>query len=823
MSWLRSGPATVSELANQFDMRMSHASLACRQLRAADLIVRDESGGLRNAPISLSQKGLERLRENAVSKLRKYADHFSSKSSACVLQVDDSNVLIGYADLPPGPMVFIRDGLEIPAEKSTGNRGGVWVLIDVESIAWFTTSDFSSTSPPASASGTTLQDFSDAPDKVGLVRGSIFESVGGSQLIEGKVFATEPTLSTDPPSRLHFGPVPMGTVVGTKHSFYPPPGLVARLPSAVDRSLVLDALSVNALLISDKNTARHRHLPFLVLKPWLEARHPRMSDERREATWLELVAQLKAGERSLSVGLRRDLLIDFGEVHWSEEGWEVDDLDTYGMSPRGMTVVLTSVLSEVRHPFCIDWPFERVDEALYEQALVHPLCRLWVWRRGSAPTNRSQDLLLLPTSSVSVVNVHSGRKEPLPILLGGDAAATIQHIATDTLPRRAKDLLEHERLNNLVADGHALPGGEPGARLRKALDAFPVGDEALANAYEGTDALAAWIASPPDQRPGRWVRLHERLPDEWVNLLPVDDVPASHLVYAIKNGDVGWRTQALQRLRVELDTKPELLLSLLDGTSNEALGPWYAVCILGIVDPEAKENSDLLQQAFNAWSANPVCAAEVLKNLFGRPNAASQGPSPLLERSIRLGMKQPSESMLAVWATGMKVLAEGRPWLPEIQRRIMRTLPFAWWAIFAQEWLPVQLASVSGRTWLRENDLPWLAQLFHTEGWLGGLPGNPLAHAECKLTSEQLIGVKMLGEGVGVAALDDLYESLYAFEQGLPPPPCKTHPLAGWLVRPPMTWPAMDESVLLQGDKATGRLLFAKAYHHNVAVKPPLS
>jgi hypothetical protein len=43
------------------------------------------------------------------------------------------------------------------------------------------------------------------------------------------------------------------------------------------------------------------------------------------------------------------------------------------------------------------------------------------------------------------------------------------------------------------------------------------------------------------------------------------------------------------------------------------------------------------------------------------------------------------------------------------------------------------------------------------------------------------------------------------------------------LVRPPMTWPAMDESVLLQGDKATGRLLFAKAYHHNVAVKPPLS
>ena len=55
--WLRHGPSTVSEIAQQFSMRMPHASLACRQLREAGLITRDERGGLRNAPIYLSQTG----------------------------------------------------------------------------------------------------------------------------------------------------------------------------------------------------------------------------------------------------------------------------------------------------------------------------------------------------------------------------------------------------------------------------------------------------------------------------------------------------------------------------------------------------------------------------------------------------------------------------------------------------------------------------------------------------------------------------------------------------------------------------------------------
>jgi len=824
LSFLRSGPATVSELAKQFDMRMSHTSLACRQLRAAELIVRDESGGLRNAPISLSQKGVERLRENAVAKLRQYADQFSTKSSACVLQVDGPNVLIGYADLPPGPLIFIPDASKASSGRSTGNKGGVWVLFAEESVAWFTFGEFLPTTPPTAGQGVTLDDFSNAPQKVGLVRGSIFESVGDSQLSEGKRFVVEEAASTPPPARLRVGPVSLGTVVGTKHSFFPPQGLLARLPSSIDRSQVLDALSQDALLLSDKNALRRRHLPLSVLRPWLELRHPRMSDERRESMWEELTGVLAESDASLSVSLRRELLIDFGEVQWSREDWTPSELDIYGMSLRGVTCVLTSVLDDVRVPFCIDWPFEDAPENLYQRALVHPSCRVWIWRRGTLPAQRPEALLVKPTSLVSVVNVHSGRRDPLPILLGRDEpTGHNQGVSLLSPPKNAADLLERQRLYDGLNTGHQLPEGKHGVRLRKALDVYPSGDESLANRFEGKDALAAWIASPPDQRPGRWIRLHDRLPAAWVNLLPVEEVPTSHLVHAIKNGDAAFRSRAVQRFGLELGARPDLLISVVEGLRDEVFGSWFAACLLTSLRMDRPGNRDVLLQAIDTWSRNPVCAAEVLENQFHMTLHFGSEGHPLLEPFIRLGLNQPAGSLFSVWASSMEALLDGRPWLPEHQRRIMETLPLAWWAGYAGDWLTAQLASVSGRTWLRDHEVPWTAQLFHPPGWLGGLPGVPIPHPACTLSSDQLIGIKLLGKGIGVAALNDLYESMYAFEQGLPPPPCSTHPLAGWLVRPVETWPMMNETVLTMGEVTTGRVLFSNAYHHRVRSPNPLS
>ncbi|MBL6734015.1 MAG: winged helix-turn-helix transcriptional regulator, partial [Candidatus Poseidonia sp.] len=158
LAWLRQGPSTVSEIAEQFEMRMPHASLACRQLRASGLVVRDESGGLRNAPMYLSQSGLDRIRENAVAKLRQHARRIDRKSVACVLQADASDVLIGYVEPLRSPLLFIPASNELNPTSSTGNEGGVWVLLEEEETEWYNLDDFSLALPPSAAQGTTLQD-----------------------------------------------------------------------------------------------------------------------------------------------------------------------------------------------------------------------------------------------------------------------------------------------------------------------------------------------------------------------------------------------------------------------------------------------------------------------------------------------------------------------------------------------------------------------------------------------------------------------------------------------------------------------------------------
>ena len=96
--WLRHGPSTVSDIAKQFSMRMPHASLACRQLREAGLVTRDERGGLRNAPIYLSQLGHDRLEEDALGKMQQYAVELSASRHPMVLHADEANVLLAYME-----------------------------------------------------------------------------------------------------------------------------------------------------------------------------------------------------------------------------------------------------------------------------------------------------------------------------------------------------------------------------------------------------------------------------------------------------------------------------------------------------------------------------------------------------------------------------------------------------------------------------------------------------------------------------------------------------------------------------------------------------
>ena len=235
LTWLRNGPSTVSELAVQYGMRMPHASLACRQLRDAGFITRDETGGLRNAPLFLSQLGVQRLTEDSVAKMMQYAEDLRNHRQPMVLHADENNVLVAYTEPPECSLVFIPDPVSSNQVRSSGNAGGVWVLAPKQNVRWYDLDDGGPSQAPPQRNNT-LADFEPEVQRIGLVRGEVFEHQGEGRLVEGQRFSLD--AASSPPHRLQRGDVEVGVLSGTNHAYAPQRGLRAHLTSSLNRSSV---------------------------------------------------------------------------------------------------------------------------------------------------------------------------------------------------------------------------------------------------------------------------------------------------------------------------------------------------------------------------------------------------------------------------------------------------------------------------------------------------------------------------------------------------------------------------------------------------------
>ena len=809
--WLRHGPSTVSEIARQFSMRMPHASLACRQLREAGLVSRDERGGLRNAPIYLSHLGHERLEEDALGKMRHYAEELRGSRHPLVLHADETNVLLAYMEPPESSFVFVGEGGEESNASSSGNSGGAWVLAPRTAVKWYTLSDATPAEPPASREASTLAAFESTQQRIGLVRGVVLEHRGHRGLVEGQTFMMLASRDKLVPASLSLGTVEIGTVPGLNAGFAPANGLQAHLQSAAHRNLLLGNLAHGALTLSDCPASTPVPLPFPVLSHWLELKHPRMALARRQELYHELVSELEHHTNEDISSLRRSLLLEFGNQEWTHGPWQPGWFNTHGVAERGVLAALHHAMNEGRLPFVVDWGFERPNVADWSRWLTHPACRAVVTRHGNVPESRGS-ALLIDGQDLGTVEVQLNRSIRFELNLHlDDVESEANRQRSEVVPRNAQELMAASI--NLPQQGFSstLPDGVAGQRLNEALHLFPKGDESRANALEPVDPLASWVASPPEHRPARWIRLRDRLPNGWVELMPVHDVPLNELPFALSSGGRSWRREALQRIHAQASHDITTVLRWrqhLQRGGEHRLA--VATCMLCALDPALPEHAALFEEASRIWFDAPMNEQEVLECLFG-PSAV--GPDEaLLHRWMNESMLQPKRSLLSAWATGLGIAQRREPWLPELQRTLMQTLPPAWWSTFAQGWLTTQLANQSGRTWLSEFVCSWPALLARVQGERSHFPGHAGEHPGFTLESTSLLPVHLLPEGVGKAALVDVYAMVYAREQNAPVPVLTTHPSAGWLVRPVEHWPVFGREVMEVGDPDIGEVLFTRSF-----------
>lgn len=813
--WLRHGSSTVSDIADRFSMRMPHASLACRQMREAGLVSRDERGGLRNAPMYLTKKGHERLLEDAVGKMLRYSEALLERQENIVLHADETNVLLAYIEPPQSSFVFVENPNQFSDDASTGNRGGAWVLAPTQGVRWFNLEDGSPAEAPLREETGTLTSFELTQRRVGIVRGEVFERRGTQALVEGQGFVASNPPPNQAPLRLRLGDLDVGEVKNTGFAFAPPMGLNVHLKSIVSRNLLLQSLCVDGLEIGDRLGLRSRTLPFPVLHFWLKRKHPRMNTERIRELYLGLKDVLSGAKVSDVASLERNVLMAFGETHWTDKPLHGGYLDTYGLSPRAVLSIMDHVLESVSVPFLLDWAHDATDGVDFKRLMGHPQCRAVFTRREPPRNPRSDVVLVLDGHEMGAIEVQMGRSIRFNVELHARGQALPQHVPLRRVPSNAHELMAMSQSQSSPTFTALPPTGEHGERLQEAIRVFPDGNEDLANGWEATDPLSAWIATPASYRYSRWVRLQNRLPPGWVELMPVDALPLRDLPIAMAAAGANWRRLALHHVRAHVHHDATNLhhwrQQLGDGHPAKAA---LATCLLSALNPREIVQKAAYTEAMDAWFEHPMCQAEVLEFVFGSQRQDEGGGQ--LEAWKSRALSTSPDTVLHVWASALDVAQEREPWAADFQRTVMQTLPHHWWSIYADQWLRTQLASHTGRTWLESFSCSWLAQLARVEGERSGFPGLDLTHQGFSLTTESLMTVKLLKHGVGTLSLIDLHEIVYANEQSMPVPTVATHPHAGWLVRPVDDWPAFGGEVLSVGDRAVGELLFLRSFHARV-------
>ncbi len=808
---LSQGPRTVSEIAHEFDMRMPHASLACRQLRASGDIYRDDAAGIRKAPLYLSQSGLKRLEEDALAKSKLHVQTIPPGMNGIILQIDGSEILIGYTETPKSPLLFVQDASISSSTLSKGNRGGAWILCRHQQLVWYDLETLTPSEPPSPSVIGTLDEFNEKPGKIGLVRGAIVERTDSSMLLEGQWFASRPDIPE--PTLFNHGQTILGMVEGHHVGYSPPFGSHADLSSSLDRTLVLNAMGHDCLKLSELNNGKSTILPLGVLHFWLQLRHPRMSPEKITERYDEITDALRIDMNSLPLPMKRELLADFGDAEWTEIDLGQDNLDLYGMSSFGLKALCEYILNHSSQPFVIEWPFSHPDVPLLERILSHPMCRMVVTRNLEGQFLSKASVSIRGSSQLAQLCVHLNRSNTLPIMLDTTLERASFNQRLEVFPQDGLELLDAFATGNLNVDffSRAIGDLDEQDAMSRALHAYPIGDELLANELEPNWPVASWISSPSDKRTDRWTRLQHLLPKGWVNIHSAFEFDLHTLAHSLHKGNGKWVEKAFSRLALELRSSPEILLRISTAV-DQAHGSWLAAAVLAGASSLGEEFDELMERNLSFWLSQPHLPEYVLPLLFPVNKHVSVSRHSLLEQCLRASADLPEKSFLGLWARSVQTIRKREPWGAEQVRSVMESFPHLWWAPYASEWLLLQLNTSSGRTWLRHKSISWPSLVVRMKGEIGGLPGIQIEHPGFSLSSDDLIATKLLQEGNGTSSLDDLYEMTYALEQQLPPPSLKTHPQAAWLVQPIDSWPTFSPSVIDEGDPMIGLLLYSRSF-----------
>ena len=818
LDWLADGGGTVSDISEQLGLRMPHVSLALRQLRDRNDVVREDQSGIRGAVHRLTTSGLDRLQQDSLHRIKKYINEIPANGEIILLSRDDSALLLGYVNEPPSPLIQLPEEANlydsVSIEDSNGNEGGRWAVARGNGIVWYDIDTLQRVEAPVKVDAGTLVDWSQQVRKIGLISARLLDNSKMWNITEG-TWLKSPNNNSQLPPVLGNGEYVLGFTPG-EIEISPPLGIHGHLSSTILRSLTLSSLSQDAVVIGElRENESIRLLPIAILKEWLIRRHPRIDANRLNEKWNLLFQYYTTNNGSSpSISMKRELLADFGEVKWSDS--IVQRIELNGVSENGGICIYNWILSQPTQ-FVGEWNWSIQNNlTLLRRIIACGSCRILITTKGEFSELSKSNILLLKGTGMARVNLQIERGMILPLSLAGNKRTLKSSYSSRFIPANAAEL-------NLFLDGEAIEqsfsvesNDEYSSQIWKAIDSLPEGDIDYANSMERENSLAAWIASPKQDRIRCWQRIGNELDSGWADLLPIESCDNQLLITAIGKAGDGWMKDAISQLKSNFMLHNQSIIEVEYLLKDKKAKSFLAAAILLASETFPPELCDIISESCKIWLDAPRFSCEVLQSLFPLGKRLDEERMQLAMKCAKASQSHPRDSVLAVWGELILRLESGVAESIDLIRKVMQVLPHMWWSGWASDWLQMQLSVSSSRRWLSENYKPWPALICRPVGELVGIPGHAILHKGLTVNSESLLHILLLEEGQGKAPLLDLYDSIVNAENDNPIHKGRTHPLVGYLTKPVETWPSITTQIYQQGDSDVSALLYGMSFRNRI-------
>ena len=823
LNWLLDGGGTVSDIALALALQMPHASLALRQLRERDDVLREDQTGIRGALHFITEQGRLRLELDALARLKDAPLNAPSRADGILLGHDGQHVLLGYVKPLLSELIYLpQQGVQTTrasGNDSNGNRGGSWAVVRTDSTRWYDLATLKPTAAPPTMDLGTLTEWSTRSPSICVVHAKLIDATAQWSMAPGSWFETGKNLeATD--LALSYGKHTLGHTIGNKVTIRPPMSTHGHLSSKVGRKMALEALSDQALVFEHiRQSSGERTLPLEALWYWLRKKHPRLANDKLENKFQDLCRYLIGkGSTPPSIAIQRALLSDFGKANWTL-GEVLSNINFSGTTSEGASALIEWYLADTDRECVVEWEHQvEANRTLLEELLASQRCRLLVTSSGEPQKLAHSAASLRTAGELGVVALYLGRGKTFSVKLQESnresrTAAVHERIPTtaaEMLKAKSEEAYEHETFTTTSSSL------EQRATIWHALSLYPRGDERWANQVETSFPLASWIGTPESERSSRWIRLRNVLPIGWADLLPIDACESSTLIRAMPVASLSWANRALDKVRQRFTHNIQSVLNYEAYLEEEQLKPWMSAAVLLTSQHLPDEFQPMIERSCELWLQEPHAVTQVLEALFPQGSPLNDRNQVCMQMCLNEASNQPRSSMLHVWGAAVGMIEHNEPMPPDSLRTLMGTLPTAWWSVWAGDWLLIQLSSSSGRRWLRDQDIAWPALIARPPGERSGLPGLPIQHPEGMLALEDVLQIHLVEDGVGKPSLLDVHDMLATVRRQEPVHYGRTHPLVGWLARPVEAWPRIGLEALRQGNEEVGALLYARSFAHRL-------